>query len=173
MTISPFRSRSTSTERVDELMEEGRPRKEAEQMARRAFGNVALIKERSREEWQWRWLESVLADLKFTFRRLRRGSGVYGHGAVDAGDWDRREYGGVQRGEQCSVAAAGVPRSAAACFASSECSGRAGACGVSQRAAAVGLDVSHLCRRITVCFNPWARGARGLRALPAWPSRSR
>ena len=62
-------------ERVDELMEEGRPRKEAEQMARRAFGNVALIAERSREEWQWRALESVLADLKLTFRRLRKAPG--------------------------------------------------------------------------------------------------
>lgn len=62
-------------ERVDELMAEGRPRKEAEQMARREFGNLALIEERSREEWQWRALESVLADLKFTFRRLRKSPG--------------------------------------------------------------------------------------------------
>ena len=44
-------------------------------MARREFGNVALIAERSREEWQWRALESILADLKFTLRRLRKSPG--------------------------------------------------------------------------------------------------
>ena len=62
-------------ERAEELMEEGMPRKEAEQTARREFGNVALIHERSREEWQWRTLESLLMDLKFTIRRLRKSPG--------------------------------------------------------------------------------------------------
>ena len=50
-------------------------RKEAEQAARREFGNVALIEERSREAWQWPTLESVLADLKLTLRRLRKSPG--------------------------------------------------------------------------------------------------
>jgi hypothetical protein len=36
-------------ERADELEEKGIPRREAEQQARREFGNVALIEERSRE----------------------------------------------------------------------------------------------------------------------------
>ena len=48
-------------ERIDELMEEGMPRKQAEQKARREFGNVALMEQRSREVWQWTALESVLA----------------------------------------------------------------------------------------------------------------
>jgi len=39
-------------ERIDELMAEGTPRAQAEPMARREFGNVALIEERSREVWQ-------------------------------------------------------------------------------------------------------------------------
>ncbi|HEY2466800.1 MAG TPA: ABC transporter permease [Terracidiphilus sp.] len=59
-------------ERVDELVEEGMPRKQAEQAARREFGNVALIQQSSREQWQWPALESILADLKFTLRRLRK-----------------------------------------------------------------------------------------------------
>ena len=62
-------------ERAEELMEEGMARKEAGQAARREFGNVALMKERSREVWQWSALESLLADLKLTLRRLRRSPG--------------------------------------------------------------------------------------------------
>ena len=59
-------------ERADELEAEGMPRRQAEQAARREFGNVALLQQRSREQWQWPPLESLLADLKFTFRRLRK-----------------------------------------------------------------------------------------------------
>jgi predicted permease len=62
-------------ERVDALMAEGMPRAEAEQAARRAFGNVGLIEQRSREAWQWPALESLLADLKFVLRRLRKSPG--------------------------------------------------------------------------------------------------
>ena len=62
-------------ERADELMDEGMSSKQAEQAARREFGNVALIQQRSREQWQWRALESLLADFKFTLRRLRNSPG--------------------------------------------------------------------------------------------------
>ena len=62
-------------ERTEELMEDGMARKEAEQAARREFGNVTLMKERSREEWQWGALESLLADLRLTMRRLRKSPG--------------------------------------------------------------------------------------------------
>ena len=58
-------------EKVEELMEDGMSRKEAERTARKDFGNVTLIEERSRETWQWRRLESMAADLKFALRRLR------------------------------------------------------------------------------------------------------
>ncbi len=59
-------------ERIDELMKDGMPQAEAEQMARREFGNPTLMEQRSREVWQWQALESLLADLKFTLRRLRK-----------------------------------------------------------------------------------------------------
>src|SRR4051812_31281208 len=55
-------------ERADELEEEGMQRRQAEQTARREFGNVALLQQRSREQWQWSALESFLGDLKFTLR---------------------------------------------------------------------------------------------------------
>ena len=62
-------------ERADELVDEGMPRAQAEQTARREFGNVALIQQHSREAWQWPVLESILADLKLTYRRLRKSPG--------------------------------------------------------------------------------------------------
>jgi predicted permease len=62
-------------ERADELVAEGKSRVQAEQMARREFGNVGLVEQRSREVWQWPAFESILADLKFVFRRLRKSPG--------------------------------------------------------------------------------------------------
>ncbi len=62
-------------ERIDELMAEGVPRAEAERTARRDFGNVTLLRERSREVWQWQRLESLLVDLKHICRRLQRSPG--------------------------------------------------------------------------------------------------
>ena len=57
-------------EKADELMEDGMSRQEAMQAARRAFGNVGLIEERSREEWIWPELEGIRADVKYALRQL-------------------------------------------------------------------------------------------------------
>lgn len=57
-------------EKIADLMDGGMPREQAEQAARREFGNMTLIEERSREVWQWPWLESILADLRLILRRL-------------------------------------------------------------------------------------------------------
>ena len=62
-------------EKTEELMETGMARPQAEQTARRAFGNVPLIHERSREAWQWRAIESLASDLKFALRRLGKSPG--------------------------------------------------------------------------------------------------
>ena len=63
-------------EKTEQLMRlENLSRTEARQAALRAFGNPALIETRSREIWQWSRLESLLADLKLAFRRLRRSPG--------------------------------------------------------------------------------------------------
>ena len=62
-------------ERTDELMEGGMPRVEAEQAARREFGNVGLIEQHSREAWQWQTLESILADVRFALRQLVKSPG--------------------------------------------------------------------------------------------------
>ncbi len=62
-------------EKVADLTERGMTRKEAQRTARREFGNVTLIEQHSREVWQWATLESILADLRYTFRQLRRAPG--------------------------------------------------------------------------------------------------
>jgi predicted permease len=62
-------------ERTEELMADGMSSKQAEQTARREFGNVTLVEERSREVWHWPAFESILADLKFAFRRLGKSPG--------------------------------------------------------------------------------------------------
>ncbi len=63
-------------EKTEQLMRlENLSRVEARQAALRAFGNPTLIQTRSREVWQWPRLESLLADLKLAFRRLRKSPG--------------------------------------------------------------------------------------------------
>ncbi len=63
-------------EKTEQLMRlENLSRTEARQAALRAFGNRALVETRSREVWQWPRLESLLADLKLAFRRLKRSPG--------------------------------------------------------------------------------------------------
>jgi predicted permease len=62
-------------ERAEQLIREGMSRNEAEQAARRAFGNQTLLEERSREVWQWPTLESIGADVRFALRQLRRSPG--------------------------------------------------------------------------------------------------
>jgi putative ABC transport system permease protein len=62
-------------EKIDELMEEGMSREEATQGARREFGNVALIEQRSREVWQWPRLETIVAEVRFALRQLSKSPG--------------------------------------------------------------------------------------------------
>ena len=62
-------------EKIADLMERGMPREQAEQAARREFGSVARIEERSREVWQWPKLESLWSDVRFAVRQLRKSPG--------------------------------------------------------------------------------------------------
>ena len=58
-------------EKVEALMTEGMSRGDAEYAARREFGNFARIEESGHEAWMWPRSETLLADIKFAFRKLR------------------------------------------------------------------------------------------------------
>jgi len=62
-------------EKVDELVEGGMSREEAMFAARREFGSVTLMEERSRETWRWPTVESILADCRYGLRVLRKNPG--------------------------------------------------------------------------------------------------
>jgi predicted permease len=62
-------------EKAAEFAQTGMSREEAMAAARREFGNHALLEERGREVWQWRWLEQILRDIRLALRHLRRHPG--------------------------------------------------------------------------------------------------
>jgi putative ABC transport system permease protein len=62
-------------EKVDELVAGGMSREEATFTARREFGNVLQIEERSREVWQWPFLENFFMDIRYGVRQLRKNPG--------------------------------------------------------------------------------------------------
>jgi hypothetical protein len=49
--------------------------KEARLAAMRTFGNPALLREQTRATWSWNGLESLVRDLRYAMRTLRRAPG--------------------------------------------------------------------------------------------------
>jgi len=62
-------------EKTEELIADGMSREEAWDAARRQFGDVTQIEEYSRELWRWPGIETVLFDLRFGLRMLRKNPG--------------------------------------------------------------------------------------------------
>jgi putative ABC transport system permease protein len=60
---------------VQERLEQGETAEQAHGLAVREFGNVTLVKEVTRDMWGVRWLETLLQDLHYGARRLRRNPG--------------------------------------------------------------------------------------------------
>src|SRR6185437_261320 len=59
-------------EKADDLIARGLSPAEARAAARRAFGNVTNIQERGLEVWQWPTLESIVMDVRYALRQMRR-----------------------------------------------------------------------------------------------------
>jgi predicted permease len=60
---------------IDENRAAGMSPEEARAAALRAFGNPALLRDQARAAWSWNGLESLLRDLRYGFRTLRRTPG--------------------------------------------------------------------------------------------------
>lgn len=57
---------------VRDRMERGESSEQAKQSARREMGNVALVKETTRDVWGWRWLENLSQDVRYATRSYLR-----------------------------------------------------------------------------------------------------
>ena len=62
-------------ERVAELVAEGMAPVDAGAMARREFGNVALLERDSREVWRWPSIENAWLDVRYGLRSLSKAPG--------------------------------------------------------------------------------------------------
>jgi len=80
----PFTKRNADRERElqsdlaleeQEQRERGLSSEEARYAALRAFGNPILIREQTHATWSWSWLESLVRDLHYGFRGMRRNAG--------------------------------------------------------------------------------------------------
>ncbi|MFZ0960081.1 MAG: ABC transporter permease [Terriglobia bacterium] len=60
---------------AQEHSEQGESLEQARTSALREFGNVILVKEVTRDMWGFRWLDSLLQDLRYGFRMLAKNSG--------------------------------------------------------------------------------------------------
>jgi putative ABC transport system permease protein len=60
---------------AEEQREAGLNKEEAEYAAKRAFGNPALVKEDVRTAWGFQWIETLLQDLRYGLRQLKRNPG--------------------------------------------------------------------------------------------------
>jgi len=61
---------------MEELRQQGLDEEEAHDAAHRAFGNVTLVRERFYESGRWLWWDSLVQDMRFACRMLRRNSGL-------------------------------------------------------------------------------------------------
>jgi predicted permease len=61
---------------IDANIARGMSAEDARDAARRAFGNPARLREASHDAWAFRWLESVLQDVRYGLRQFRKWPGL-------------------------------------------------------------------------------------------------
>jgi hypothetical protein len=75
-------------EKIADLIDDGMTQEQAERTARREFGNVTRIEERSREVWQWSRLESIWGRYEICLATASPIARIFGHGNWDLGSWN-------------------------------------------------------------------------------------
>ena len=95
-------------ERTEQFMGEGMSRREAEQAARRAFGNATVLEERSREVWQLPFGGIARDGLETGIPAAGKIAWVCRYGHPDPGDRNRRQRGCLQRAQQRAVQASAL-----------------------------------------------------------------
>jgi macrolide transport system ATP-binding/permease protein len=68
--------------REQEQVERGVSPEEAHYAVRRRFGNKLVLREESRDMWGWNWLETLLQDIRYGLRQLRRDPGFTAVGVI-------------------------------------------------------------------------------------------
>ena len=71
--------------------------REARTAALRLFGGMDKVREECRQTWGMRMIEMLIQDVRYGLRGLRRHPAFRGGRHRDAGAWDRRHHGDVQR----------------------------------------------------------------------------
>ena len=78
---------------VADKVRSGFPASEARRLTRIEFGGIEQIKEDCRERRGTIWLESLLQDLRYALRQLRKATWLYADGGADSGAGHRRNHG--------------------------------------------------------------------------------
>ncbi len=60
---------------IEENLNAGMNPDDARSAALRSFGNPALLRDQAHDTWAWLWLESIVRDLKYAFRQVRKSPG--------------------------------------------------------------------------------------------------